>query len=238
MKDFSDQVVVITGAAGALGGAVANAFRQARASLVLVDIDQEKLRSRYPEPDEDGAPLLTIGADLSKPEDVEGLRHQIRARWGRVNVLANIAGGFRAGQPVHETDPEDWARMLDLNATSVFLMSRALAPMMLELGAGKIINVAARPGLQAGAGNAAYAASKSAVIRLTESLAAELRHKGINVNAVMPGTMDTPGNRAAMPKADPALWVPLEAVSDVILFLASDRARAIHGALVPVLGLS
>jgi NAD(P)-dependent dehydrogenase (short-subunit alcohol dehydrogenase family) len=238
MEDFSDQVVVVTGAAGALGGALAGAFRQAGANLVLVDIDDQKLRDRYPQAAEPGSTMMTAECDLSDPGAVNGLRDRIRERWGRVDVLANIAGGFRAGQPVHETDPETWHFMLDLNATSAFLTSRALIPMMLEQSAGKIINVAARPGLKAGAGNAAYAAAKSAVIRLTESLASELRHHGINVNAVMPGTMDTPGNRVSMPEADSSKWVQLQAVTDVILFLASDRARAIHGAIIPVLGLT
>ena len=109
---------------------------------------------------------------------------------------------------------------------------------MLNHGRGKIINIGARPGLKGVAGAAAYSASKSAVIRLTESMAAELRPRGINVNSVLPGTMDTPENRAGMPDANHELWVPLEAVVDVIMFLASEAARAIHGAAIPVFGLT
>jgi NAD(P)-dependent dehydrogenase (short-subunit alcohol dehydrogenase family) len=126
--------------------------------------------------------------------------------------------------------------MLDLNARTAFVVSRAVIPGMRERGQGKIIHVASRAALKGSAKAAAYSASKSALIRLTESLAAELKRDGINVNCVLPGTIDTPQNRASMPKADRSRWVAPEAIADVILFLASDAARAIHGAALPVYG--
>jgi NAD(P)-dependent dehydrogenase (short-subunit alcohol dehydrogenase family) len=128
--------------------------------------------------------------------------------------------------------------LLNLNARPVFIASRAVVPTMLGQGAGKIVNVAARAALSAASNQGAYAASKSAVVRLTETMAAELRHQGINVNCVLPGTIDTPQNRQSMPKADHSRWVQPEAIADVIVFLASDAAREVNGAVVPVYGRS
>jgi NAD(P)-dependent dehydrogenase (short-subunit alcohol dehydrogenase family) len=155
----------------------------------------------------------------------------------RIDILCNIAGGFRMGHPVHETPDETWDLMLGLNAKSVVHCARAVVPGMLGAGHGKIVNIAALAGLSGKANMGAYSASKSAVIRLTESMSAELRDKGINVNCILPSTIDTPQNRADMPKADPRRWVAPEALADVVLFLASDAARAIHGAAIPVNGL-
>lgn len=122
------------------------------------------------------------------------------------------------------------------NARSVFIVSRAVSPHMLQQGYGKIVSVAARPGLKGRPDMAAYSVSKSAVIRLTESMAAELKTAGINVNCILPGTIDTPQNRAAMSEADYSRWVQPEGLADAILYLASDRARAVHGAALPVYG--
>jgi NAD(P)-dependent dehydrogenase (short-subunit alcohol dehydrogenase family) len=157
-------------------------------------------------------------------------------RFGRIDVLVNAAGGYRAGTPVHDTPLETWEFLLSLNARTAFITSSAVVPAMLEQGSGKIVNVAARAALKGGAKSAAYSASKSAVLRLTESLSAELKGSGINANCVLPGTIDTPQNREAMPNADTSRWVAPEALADVILFLASDAARAVHGAAVPVYG--
>lgn len=128
--------------------------------------------------------------------------------------------------------------MFDLNVRSTFLASKAAIPHMLRQGGGKIVNVAARPGLKGVANAAPYSAAKSAVIRLTESLAAELKRKAINVNCVLPGTLDTPENREQQPEADFSRWVNPRRVTDVILFLASDAAQAVHGAAVPAYGTS
>jgi NAD(P)-dependent dehydrogenase (short-subunit alcohol dehydrogenase family) len=158
-------------------------------------------------------------------------------RLGRIDVLVNAAGGWRGGKPAHETPLEVWDLMLDLNARTAFVASRAVIPVMLQQGSGRIVNVASRAALQGGRRSAAYSASKAAVVRLTESMDAELKGQGINVNCILPSTIDTPQNRAAMPKADTSRWVEPEALADVILFLASDAARAVHGAAIPVYGL-
>ncbi len=231
---FQGKTCLITGAAGNLGRAVAAAFASAGASLVLLDHNDKTLRAAY---GGDDARRLLVRADLSDAASVAKAVELAGARFGRISVLCNLAGGFRSGHPVHETPDETWKLMIDLNAGSVINTARAVVPGMLAAGQGSIVNIAALAGLGGKQDMGAYAASKSAVIRLTESMSAELRDKGINVNCIMPSIIDTPQNRAAMPKADPRRWVAPEALAEVVLFLASDSARAIHGAAIPVAGL-
>jgi NAD(P)-dependent dehydrogenase (short-subunit alcohol dehydrogenase family) len=142
------------------------------------------------------------------------------------------------GDPVHATPDKTWNFLLDLNARTLLHMTRAVVPHMIAAKRGKIVNVGAFAAQKGAAQMGAYIASKSAVIRLTESMAAELREQNINVNCVLPTIIDTPENRASMPKADPARWVAPQELARVIAFLASDDARAIHGAALPVTGLS
>ena len=229
---FDGKTCLITGAAGNLGRAVAGAFASAGASLILIDLDDKVLRSAYGRDDERKA---LVRADLLDAASVA--QAVAAARFDRIDVLCNIAGGFRMGHPVHETPEDVWELMLDLNAKSLINTARSVVPKMLAAGYGKIVNVGAVAGLRGGAKMGAYSASKSAVIRLTEAMSAELRDKGINVNCVLPSVIDTPQNRADMPGADPRRWVAPEALAQVVLFLASDAARAIHGAAIPVTGL-
>jgi NAD(P)-dependent dehydrogenase (short-subunit alcohol dehydrogenase family) len=179
-----------------------------------------------------------LETNLFDAESVQGAIKKALDRFKRIDVLCNIAGGFRMGPPVHETKDADWDFLLNLNARSVLYTARAVVPAMLKAGGGKIVNIGAFAAQRGAAGMGAYVASKSAVIRLTETMAAELREKNINVNCVLPTIIDTPENRAAMPKADPGRWVAPQDLAAVIVFLASDAARAIHGAAIPVTGLS
>jgi NAD(P)-dependent dehydrogenase (short-subunit alcohol dehydrogenase family) len=142
------------------------------------------------------------------------------------------------GPALHETDDEDWDLMMQLNVRSVFNTCRAVVPHMLRQGGGRIINVSARAALEGKARMGPYCASKAAVLTLTESLAAEHKLAGINVNCILPGTIDTPQNRAAMPDADFSRWVPPPALADVVVFLASEASRAVTGAAIPVYGQS
>jgi NAD(P)-dependent dehydrogenase (short-subunit alcohol dehydrogenase family) len=176
--DFSDQVVIVTGAAGNLGSAVALAFRSLGARLALVERQEQLLEEAFPELMDDPDCLMNGRADLTNPEDVQAMVDQAMERFGRVDVLANTVGGYRAGPPVHETELNTWDFMLTLNAKVAFLTSRAVIPVMLSQGRGKIVHIGARPGLRGSAGAAAYSASKAAVIRLTESAAAEYRKQG------------------------------------------------------------
>ncbi len=238
MFDFTGRVALVTGAGGNLGRAVANAFRVAGAKTVLVDRDAKRLRQIFPELQGSAEHMLAGGTDLMAPGELDGVVARAVELFGRLDVLVNTVGGFRAGQPLHETPMETWDLLLDLNLRTTLVAARAVIPTMLAQGYGKIITIAARAAMAGAANMAAYAAAKAAVLRLTESLAAEVKHAGINVNCVLPGTLDTPQNRQERPDADFSKWVTPEAVACVILFLASDAARAIHGASVPAYGLS
>jgi NAD(P)-dependent dehydrogenase (short-subunit alcohol dehydrogenase family) len=186
----------------------------------------------------DGDHQFFVATNLLDPASVQAAVDQAMQRYKRIDVVCNIAGGFRMGAPVHETSDKDWNFLMDLNARTVLNTARAVVPVMLSSGGGKIVNVGAFAAQKGAAQMGAYVAAKSAVIRLTETMAAELREKNINVNCVLPTIIDTPENRAAMPDADPKRWVAPAALAEVILFLASDAARAIHGAALPVTGLS
>ncbi len=227
---FTDRTVVITGASGNLGRVVAKGFADLGARLALLDLRRGDLQEHSSQ--------VFFEVDLLKPESVAAAVGKALERFGRIDVLCNIAGGFRMGSPVHETKDGDWDFLFGLNARSVLNTARAAVPAMLKGGGGKIVNIGAFAAQRGAANMGAYIASKSAVIRLTESMAAELREKNINVNCVLPTIIDTPENRAAMPNADPGRWVAPQDLAAVIVFLASDAARAIHGAAIPVTGLS
>jgi NAD(P)-dependent dehydrogenase (short-subunit alcohol dehydrogenase family) len=159
----------------------------------------------------------------------------VKAKFGRVDALLNIAGGFQ-GDTVADGKADSWDRMYAMNLKTALNACKAALPYLLESGAGRIVNVGAQSALHAASGMGPYAASKSAVHRLTESLADELKLKGVTVNAVLPSTIDTEANRRDMPKADFSRWVAPADLAAVILFLASDEAKAVTGALIPVSG--
>lgn len=238
MYDFSNRVVMITGAAGNLGEAVAQAFQRAGAGLILADRGTDRLPQMFPELVGSDKHHLATEVDLGNPAAVAAMVTQAVEKLGRIDVLVNTVGGYRAGTPVHETPLTDWDFMLNLNARAVFITCQVVISQMLKQHSGRIINTSSRAAFQGEAGAAAYSASKSAVMRLTESLSAEVKTHGINVNCVLPGLLDTPQNRAAMPEADYSRWVEPAALADVVMFLASEAARAVHGAALPVYGLS
>ncbi|MBK9116892.1 MAG: SDR family NAD(P)-dependent oxidoreductase [Betaproteobacteria bacterium] len=232
---MTPEAVLITGASGNLGRAVAAAFAARGANLALLDRNRAHLDAAF---GGESDRRMLIAADLLDAGEVEAAVASVAARFGRIDALANIAGGFRMGTPVHATSDADWNFLFDLNARTVLHAARAVVPRMLAAGRGRIVNVGAFAAQKGAADMGAYVAAKSAVIRLTETMAAELRDKGINVNCVLPTIIDTPENRKAMPDADPARWVAPADLANVIAFLASDAARAVHGAAVPVTGLS
>jgi len=219
---------MLTGAAGNLGRAVAEAFAGRGARLLLLDRRATLAEARD----------LSLAVDLLDAQAVQAAVDKAMQRFGRVDVLCNLAGAFRMGSPVHETSREDWDFLLDVNARTILHTARAVVPRMLAAGGGKIVNVGAYAAQKGVEHMGAYVAAKSAVIRLTETMAAELRSRNINVNCVLPTIIDTPENRAAMPDADPRRWVAPADLAEVIVFLASDAARAVHGAALPVSGLS
>lgn len=177
---------------------------------------------------------LSLATDLFDADRVGECIALALERFGAIDALCNIAGGFEMGPLVHEIDDAGWNRMFSLNCRTLINASRAVVPHMIERGKGAIVNVGSTAALRGQPGMSAYGASKAVVMRLTESMSAELMSRGINVNCVLPSTLDTPENRAAMPKADPAKWVAPDDLAQIIAFLCSPAARPIHGAALPV----
>ncbi len=235
MFDLSGKVAIITGATGNLGQACAQAFGAARARCALVGGSADRLAALYRA---DANRLLAGGLDLALEADATRLVDMTLKHFGRIDILVNTVGGFAGGRKVHEDDLAAWDAMHRINLRTTLNACRAVAPHFVRQGAGRIVNVAARAALSGVAGLGAYGASKSEVIYLTQTLAAELKENGIGVNCVLPGTIDTPQNRRDMPNADFTKWVAPAAIADVMLFLASDAARAVSGAAVPVYGRS
>ena len=236
MPKPTEQVVIITGAVGNLGAATARAFQMAGDKTVLVDRSQEKLHDAFSSIADSLDHLLAGGVDLSEPASLGKLVADALSRFGRIDALVHTVGAWRGGKPVHEDDLANWDFLFNANLRTTLLCCRAVIPQMLKQRRGKIITVASRDGLKGSAGYAAYSVSKSAVLRLTESLADELKSSNINVNCILPSTIDTPQNRVAQPGADFTKWVEPAAIADVIRFLASDASRAINGAAIPVFG--
>jgi NAD(P)-dependent dehydrogenase (short-subunit alcohol dehydrogenase family) len=232
----AERVVLITGSTGEFGPYVARAFAAQGARLALTARKLEQAEALASDLGLDAGRALPHAVDLTHADSVAAWVQAIRDRWGRADVLVNLAGGFKPGKPVVELEEADLDFMLNLNARSAFLACRAVVPLMLARQSGKIINVGSKAAFTASRRGLAYAASKAVVLRLTDALSAEVREQGINVNAVIPSTIDTPPNRAAQPNADYAKWVAPDDMAAVIVFLASDAARAIHGAAIPVYG--
>jgi NAD(P)-dependent dehydrogenase (short-subunit alcohol dehydrogenase family) len=227
------RAIVVSGAFGALGRAVAEAASVRGAFIAALDVAPvppvglgERLGPNA---------LLLGGMDLSSAEGARKAMADVKARFGRIDALINIAGGFRS-ESVEKAEDATWDHLFVLNLKTTLNASKAAIPYLLESGAGRIVNVGAIAGIKAAAGLSAYASSKSAVHRLTESLAEELKNRGVTVNAVLPSIIDTPANRADMPNATFSRWVAPADLAAVILFLASEESRAVTGALIPVTG--
>lgn len=220
---FIAQTIIVTGAAGILGQAVASKAKSLGATVELIDVVPGFT-----------SPLgRTHVVDLTDSEAVA----RCIASIGDFHGVANIAGGFDMGTPVHATPDRMWDFLFDINVKTLRCMLAATTPVLVSRGRGSIVNIGALGALH-GVGNmGAYTAAKSVVMRLTEASSDEVRQQGVNVNAVLPSLIDTPRNRADMPNADYSKWVSPEALSEVVSFLLSDAASAVHGALIPVRGL-
>ena len=230
---MQNRAVVITGAFGALGRVVTEVAASAGYVVFGVDVasqEPEGLRNRL---GTNGA--LIGGVDLSSLPAALSAMASVKSKAGRLDALINLSGGF-AYETLETGDPGLWERMYNLNLMTALNATKAALPYLLECGAGRIVNVGAGAALRATAGLGPYAASKAAVHRLTESLADELKLKNVTVNAVLPSIIDTPANRTSMPQADFSRWVSPRDLASVILFLASEAASAVTGALVPVNG--
>jgi NAD(P)-dependent dehydrogenase (short-subunit alcohol dehydrogenase family) len=225
---LANKTIAVTGGFGALGRAVGDVLKAAGAQVALID--------RAPAPVALSGDVLALpDVDLGRASDARSTMEQIVARFGGLDGLVNVAGGFQF-ETVEAGSVETWDRLFAINLRTALIASQAALPHLLARGGGRIVNVGANAAGQAGLGMGAYAASKSAVARLTEAMAEEFKDRGITVNAVLPSTLDTPANRASMPKADPARWVSPAALAQVIVFLLSDAGAPITGALIPVKG--
>lgn len=235
MKNPS-RFVVVTGGTGALGTPVTQAYIKQGCQVAIPYISQHKIEPFEQRIGGLKTQVTLIRADVTVADEVQDFFRTVFEKFGQIDILVNIAGGFIGGISVAETDAEKWEFMMDLNLKSTFLCCKAVLPHMIERQYGKIVNVSSRAGLNGVAGLSAYCVSKGGVRTLTESIAEEVKDRGVNVNAVMPSIIDTPVNRAAMPDEDHSRWVPPGEIAKVIRFLTSDDATIINGASIPVYG--
>jgi NAD(P)-dependent dehydrogenase (short-subunit alcohol dehydrogenase family) len=232
MRGLEGNVILVTGATGNLGGAVAKGALAAGAKVALAGRSLASLERSFAEGE---TVALIPDVDLTDAESTRRYIDQAVTRFGRIDGLISTVGGF-AFANMADDSYETWDRMISMNVRSAFQVCQSVLPVMKRQGAGAIVLTGATAALKAPGGLSAYAASKSAVMRLTESLSEEAKRDGLTVNCVMPGIIDTPQNRSDMPDADRTGWVSPEAIADVMLFLVSDAARAVTGALIPVTG--
>lgn len=221
---LSGTVVLIAGGSGALGKTITPAFVRSGARVISAD------RNPPPAQVTEGKALK---ADVTDETDVRRLVDDVVRTAGRLDVLVNLVGGFSAGR-IADTDVSLWHRMLTVNLTAAFLLSKAVLPHMMERGNGRILHVAAWAAVEPFPGAGAYIVAKSGLLAMIRVLALELKGSGVTVNGVLPTTVDTPANRAAMPEADPSTWTKPESIAEALLFLASEEAGQISGAAIPV----
>lgn len=235
---FKDSVVLVAGGTGGLGHAVSMGFLAEGAKVIVTYRNAKEFEAVNSE--SAGLPGTLEGAqvDVTDETAVRKLVEDLVAKHGRLDVLVNTVGAYAGGVKLWELETKVFDRMLDLNLRSGFVLARAAVPVMLKQGRGAVVNVAAKAAVDHGAGASAYAASKAAAVALMDSLAADVKGTGVRVNSVLPSIIDTAVNRQAMPDAPFATWPKPEEIARVILFLASNEARVVHGASIPVYGQS
>jgi NAD(P)-dependent dehydrogenase (short-subunit alcohol dehydrogenase family) len=224
--------VLVAGGTGALGGAVVRELLAAGYDCTLtwiVDAERERVEAEL------GGRVALVRANLVEPE---GGAEAAVAASGELEAVVDLVGGFSAGTLVHETHPDEFLRMMQLNVAPAFLLARAAMPQLVQHGGGAFVGVSARAALQPFAGAAGYAASKAALLALIRALDVEYRDRGVRCNAILPSVIDTPANRAASPDADHSRWVAPEAIAKVVRFLVSDESAPTTGAAIPVYGLA
>lgn len=226
---MTEKVFIITGANGGLGAAVTERFLSSGARVIGVS---RKISSS----DFDHANFTAIPAELSSLEHAQSVVTQVTDRFSRLDGLVHLVGAFRGGATVAATEPQTFDSLLQINVISFYLMTAAVMPALQRSGKGRIVCVGSRAAVEPSPGAGAYAASKAALLSLVRTIAVETRGAGITANIVLPGTMDTPANRSAMPNADLSKWVQPSSVADLIFWLCSDQAGEVSGAAIPVYG--
>lgn len=232
--DFSGKVVLITGGTGALGRAVAQTFGTLNATTVvtyIIDEEREDVKAKIKTIAE------LVKADITKEDQAKKLVSQVINTYDRIDVLVNVVGGYLGGKTVAELDETEWDKMMSMNLKSAFLISKHVIPLMVSAKHGKMVHISSRTGLKSDGYDSAYSASKSGLIRLVESISEEVKEHNINVNCILPSTIDTEANRKAMPNSDFSKWVKTEDLAKVVLFLCSEEAKVINGAAIPAYGL-
>ncbi len=216
--------ILITGAGGGLGIAVCQVFQESGATVIAVE-------RAWHEP----KPFITISADLST---ADGCRTMIQeaCEHGPIEALVHLVGGFRGGSPIAETTDADFDMMMSVNVRIAFNAIRAALDPMLKSKRGRIVAIGSRAAVEPSPNLAAYAVSKAALVALVKNVAAEVKNSGITANVVLPSTIDTPANRKAMPKADFATWVAPESIAKLLVWLCSDEAADVNGAVIPIYG--
>jgi len=233
--NFSNKVVLITGGTGALGRALVKKFITSGATTISSHRDEEegeKLKSTYNK-------VELINLDITKEEQILKMIPILVEKFGTIDILVNVVGGYLGGKNITELGENDWDTMMNLNLKSAFLISKHVIPNMKSSGnGGKLVHISSRTGIKSDGYDSAYAASKAGLIRLVESMSQELKGYDINVNCILPSTIDTEANRRAMPKADFSKWLLTEDLANVVLFLCSSDSKVINGAAIPTYGLS
>ena len=228
---MKNKAVLITGANGGLGSSITKTFLAAGASVTGV--------SNRISADEFAQPNFTaVAADLTNASAANDVVHSVMKREGRLDILIHVLGGFAGGKSVAETDDATWEQMRDLNLSSAFYVLRAAIPHLRKSGHGRIVAIGSLAASDPHAGLAAYVTFKSALVSLVRTVALENRDAGMTANLILPDTMDTPGNRRAMPNADPGKWVATQDVADLALWLADDRAAHVNGTAIPIVAKS
>ncbi|HTS30825.1 MAG TPA: SDR family NAD(P)-dependent oxidoreductase [Bryobacteraceae bacterium] len=229
MNSLEGKIAIVTGAKGGLGTFVTELFLRAGATVIGASRSIQAADFDHPE-------FVAMPAELSSGEGARNLASDVVARFGRIDVLVQVMGGFAGGKSVAETEDATFEKMLDLNYRAAFFITRAVLPQMRQQGGGRILAVASRQALEPAAMVGAYSASKAALVSLIRTIALENKDRYISANTVLPGTMDTPGNRDWGSDADRASWVQPSQVAAILLHLASDAGAQITGAAIPVYG--
>ena len=226
---LQNKIALVTGADGGLGSQVSRTLLDCAATVIGISRNIRQSNS-------EGPSFLALAADLSSAEAAKGKVDEIATRFGRIDILAHLIGGFAGGKTIAETDDATFQRMLDLNLNSAFYVLRAVIPHMRRVGSGRIIAIGSRAAEDPGPGVGAYSASKAALVSLIQTVALENKDLAITANVLLPGTMDTPANRQAMPGADTSKWVQPASVASLIAWLAGDAGKDVNGAVIPVYG--
>jgi NAD(P)-dependent dehydrogenase (short-subunit alcohol dehydrogenase family) len=232
--DFSKKVVLITGGTGALGGMLVKKFLNSGAVTISSfhnEKDAEKLKI-------ENSKVELIELDILQEEQLLERIPKLVKKFGTIDILVNVVGGYLGGKNTNDLSEAEWDKMMNLNLKSAFLISKHVIPVMVSGKGGKIVHISSRTGQKSEGGDSAYAASKAGLIRFIESAAQEFKDSGININCILPTTIDTDANRKAMPNSDFSKWLSIEDLANVILFLCSSGARVINGSAIPTYGLT